>query len=135
MRGYWRSKSYQRGGQGAGFINALQGLLWPLGIFFLIYTGWWFPGIFVLIVLSAVLDTAAKNYAMPPNDNDFEWQPEAESAKSEQPPLQVMQPISKPVAVRLPSECPGCGAPVGAQTIKLGQPQRCTYCHRPFENT
>jgi DNA-directed RNA polymerase subunit RPC12/RpoP len=106
--------------------DALGGVFFLLGLAYIAYTGSWWPGILVLVALTALV----------------EWLIGAlfpASAAASTPPTPPAVGTPAPVATfpfeRLPSECAKCGAPVRPHDVRWqaapdGGPAAadCPYC-------
>jgi hypothetical protein len=51
----------QSGGSWEQRLGGIQGAIWTFGIAVLAVTGWWWPGIMVLIGLSVMLGAVSRN--------------------------------------------------------------------------
>ncbi|MCX8061504.1 MAG: zinc ribbon domain-containing protein [Anaerolineales bacterium] len=106
----------------------IHGAIWLIGIAILAWQNWWWPGILVLVALSSILE-AILMQKMPgafESEGDQEVGGEegtstvAESSSSTRPyPFHL-----------LPSDCPKCGAPLGANAVQWDHPNaaHCPYC-------
>jgi DNA-directed RNA polymerase subunit RPC12/RpoP len=133
MRGYHRYNN--RLGRRGGSFN---GLIWMIGLAVLFFTGHWWPGILVLIVLSMIFSSIWR--ASPPRNFD-DGRMDNQSVPPAAPIWTV--PTTQPVAPAppapvssaprldlLPSTCPRCGAPVRSNEIKWTgtHSANCSYC-------
>ncbi len=98
--------------------RTIHGAVWLIGLAILAWKGWWWPGILVLIAISSLVEVAIR-YLIPdatePDDKT------ATGAATSSP---------SDHAVRLPSECPKCGAPIRSAVVKWSGPTTadCPYC-------
>ena len=118
----------------------LQGLLWLVGMIYFIYTGRFWPGILILILLSLLLQGglwlfAARAEPEQPVQLEHTQSP-AQFTPQQSPPVQA-QPQAPPAASApqhrlelLPDACPKCGAPIRAGEVKWTgvQSADCPYC-------
>jgi hypothetical protein len=112
-------------GKLVGGWRSLHAIIWLAGLAVLGWTGWWWPGIFVLIVISIAYEAILRQFA-----------PRAfEAPEPEAPPFSG--PISPPPpfvrehqAELLPSTCPNCGGPIRGHEVIWTGPQSadCPYC-------
>ncbi len=115
--------------------RSIHGAVWLIGLAILFWKGWFWPGILVLIGISAIVEAVIR--IMVPSSTE----PAMEDRKSEvaQP---ATGPVAQPAAVStgtsesghradlLPSVCPKCNAPVRGDEVKWTGPQsaNCAYC-------
>ena len=113
--------------------------IWLVGLYILFSRNWFFPGILVLLAISAVYESLLAKYA--PHAFEDEVQEAADS-------LSVQTPASTPTiaaaasasippaAVKehrlelLPQVCPSCNGPIRGHEVKWTGPQsaNCPYC-------
>ncbi len=108
--------------------RSVHGAVWMIGLAILFWQGWFWPGILVLVGVSALLE-AVMQVAIP-------------GAAATGAPSLGRAPTSEPAVVAppeadlhqrmdlLPATCPGCGAPVRAQNVHWTGPRsaECVYC-------
>jgi hypothetical protein len=109
--------------------GSVQTAIWLIGLAILALNNWWWPGILVLVAISALSQAAIQ--ALVPGA--VEELPNDEPSGGVMPPpaplpvnpAQVDHPTG-----RLPSECPKCSAPVrGSEVHWTGaQSADCPYC-------
>jgi hypothetical protein len=119
--------------------RSIHVMIWMVGLFILISRDWIFPGIFVLIAISAIYEGLLARYA----PHAFEEViPDATASPVEEAPTTttpwVIDPSvsTPPAAMRehrlelLPQLCPNCNAPVRGYMVKWTGPQSadCPYC-------
>ena len=119
--------------------RSIHVMIWMVGLFILISRDWIFPGIFVLIAISAIYEGLLAKYA----PHAFEEViPEAAAspfaqAPSSTPPVVTEPSTSTPPNTTrehrlelLPQVCPNCNAPVRGHMVKWSGPQSadCPYC-------
>jgi len=107
----------------------LHGAVWLIGLAILFWRGWIWPGILVLLAISAVIEAVLLRYA----PAAFE---DAEPASSPSP-LAAAPATPSPTSPApehrfelLPSVCPKCGGPIRGAEVKWTGPQSadCPYC-------
>lgn len=88
--------------------RTIHGAIWLIGLAILFWQGWFWPGILVLMALSAILE-AVIQLAVPTAV--------APEYREHRPEL-------------LPSACPKCNAPISGDEVKWTGPQSasCPYC-------
>ena len=106
--------------------RSIHGAVWLIGLAILFWKGWWWPGILVLVAISAIVEAVIKLAV-----------PEA-VAPAEEPEISPPLPSVESVDVAelqhraelLPAECPKCGAPARGSEVKWTGPQSadCPYC-------
>lgn len=112
--------------------RSIHGVIWLAGLYILITNHWIWPGILVLIVISAVYEGLLQRLA--PEAYVEEIPPEASK------PLEKI-PTSSPAVMApvlvvehrlelLPPVCPNCNAPVHGHEVKWtgAQSASCAYC-------
>lgn len=106
--------------------RSIHGAVWLIGLAILFWKGWWWPGILVLVAISAIVEAVIK-LAVPDAVEPAEG--------TEPPPLSssaqsVDVGESQHRAELLPAECPKCSAPVRGNEVKWTGPQSadCPYC-------
>jgi hypothetical protein len=87
----------------------IQTAIWLLGIAILAWQDWWWPGILVLVALSALAQGIVQLYY---------------TRKKEE------QQLTQKRSVWLPSSCPNCGGPLSVSTVNWTGPDTadCPYC-------
>jgi hypothetical protein len=87
----------------------IQLAIWLLGIAFLAWFDWWWPGILVLAAISGLVQGGLRLYV---------------SRQTEARQLEERR------AEWLPSLCPGCGGPLSVATVNWTGPNTadCPYC-------
>lgn len=123
--------------------HELMGALWMIGMGVLFITGWWWPGILILMGVISVVSAVAGEWSW-----DGEPEPELEPEEKRSRPAEAAPPPSPfaPVetsiraepapkvespavpTVRLPEFCPHCGAPTRALRYLATQPDTCAFC-------
>jgi hypothetical protein len=95
----------------------VQSAIWLIGIGFLIWTGWWIPGIFILIAISGLTQAYFANLTRN--------QEEQAQAVVAQKTLETTR------AVALPPNCPSCGAGLTATSViwRSATTASCPYCN------
>jgi hypothetical protein len=116
--------------------------VWLIGLAILFWKGWWWPGILVLVAISAVLEAviprAVPEAVAPELESSVvpevvapELDPKEKAvAQAPSPPVTPTAPEPQHRADLLPSKCPGCGAPVRGHEVEWTGPQSadCPYC-------
>ena len=117
--------------------------IWMFGLAFLFFTGWWWPGIMILVGISMLAKGALSGggwhgFAPHTCDDDDNTPPRPTPTETFQPappapPPAPPQPIA-PNTDWLPAICPGCSAPISPRTaVWAGQTTaRCPYCDTRF---
>jgi hypothetical protein len=108
----------------------IHGAIWLIGLGILFWKDWFWPGIIILIGLSAILEALIMLYA----PQSYAEEGSAENPPSPAPPDQTAPiPTEPPVEHRLellPSICPKCGGPIRGHDVKWTGPQSadCPFC-------
>ena len=106
--------------------RSLHGAVWLIGLAVLIWQGWMWPGILVLMALSMLIEALLMRFA----PRAFE---QAQPTAFEPPTtssLPTSAAMSEHRADLLPSSCPKCGAPIRGDEVKWtgAQSADCSYC-------
>jgi hypothetical protein len=119
-------KRRERNKKLVGPWRSLHGAVWLIGLAILLWRGWMWPGILVLVAISMLIEALLMQFAP---QAFAEVEPEA-SEPSVPPPAPVTDATPEHPAELLPSACPKCGAPVRGSEVKWTGPQSadCPYC-------
>jgi hypothetical protein len=111
----------------------LHTAVWLIGLAILAWKNWWWPGILVLVAISALIEGVLMKYA--PDAFEIEEEP---AAGPDQPLPPSPEPPSPPPAAPsperhpelLPLTCPKCGAPIRGHEVKWTGTQSadCPFC-------
>jgi len=112
--------------------RSLHAVIWLVGLYILISRGWIFPGIFILLAISAIYEGFLQRYA----PHAFEEEPPTTSPQVTAPISAAPPPAISPAPVLehridlLPQVCPNCNAPIRGHEVKWTGPQsaNCPYC-------
>ena len=119
--------------------RSVHAAIWLVGLYLLISRGWIFPGIFVLIAVSAIYEALLAKYAPHAFEEELPEAvvpPPVEPANAT-PPVAEPATMSAPVTTvqehrleLLPHVCPSCNAPIRGHEVKWTGPQSadCPYC-------
>ncbi len=96
--------------------GAVQSAIWLIGLAILGFSGWWWPGILVLVAISGITQALLANMAASNEQKAAEQAAMASSARAS--------------AMAVPSNCPTCGAAISAATVTWSSPTtaQCPYC-------
>ncbi len=105
--------------------KSIHGGIWLLGLAFLFMTGFWWPGILILVALSMALEGLFTLLAGPTGQPT----PQPVSAAPDPPPPPPPPVPEHPVDL-LPSSCSRCGGPVRAREVVWTgrRTAECAYC-------
>ena len=94
----------------------VQGAIWMIGIAILAITGWWWPGIMLVVAASALAEAGIRFYLS--RQEEKVTSVAADEALAE-----------KRVAL-LPEQCPGCGSPATIENARWVGPlsAKCAFC-------
>ena len=119
----------QRDMELVGPWRRLHAAVWLIGLAILIWQGWVWPGILVLLAISGLIEVLLMQFA----PQAFA---EVDSTASAAIPPPAVPAAPEHRAELLPSACPRCGAPVRSAEVKWTGPQAadCPYCgaHLPM---
>jgi hypothetical protein len=95
-----------------GLYASVQSAIWLIGLAILFWTGWWFPGILILVAISGITQAALQARAR---------QDEEKGAVAQQ---------ARAAAMAVPATCPTCGAAISASSVNWTGPSTasCPYC-------
>jgi hypothetical protein len=123
--------------------HAVSGAIWMIGLGVLFLTGWWWPGIMILIGVTSVVSALAGdwNWSGEPEPEPKRARPEevspppspftpAEPAARVETAPPAVRPAPASASLRLPEFCPHCGAPTKALRHLAPQPDECAFCGR-----
>ena len=133
-----RYHRYRYGPRLAPRGRPLHGAIWMIGLGILFFTGHWWPGILILVGISAILGAVWRDSDEAPTLPQNDWErPAASPVAPASQPVVTAPPAPTPTPVNsaprvdlLPSTCPRCGAPVRSNEIKWTSTHSatCTYC-------
>ena len=112
--------------------RTVHALIWLVGLYILISRGWIFPGIFVLIAISAILEgifrqSSPRSFEV---GNPVSAPVETPLIPDRTPAAVYPAPVQEHRIDLLPQYCPACNAPVRGHEVKWTGPQsaNCPYC-------
>jgi hypothetical protein len=99
-----------------GLYGAVQSAIWLIGLAVLFWTGWWFPGILVLVAISGITQALLAKMAANADQKASEQEATAAAARR--------------AALAVPPNCPTCGAAISAGSVTWTGPStaQCPYC-------
>lgn len=103
----------------------IQGAIWLIGLAVLFWQSWFWPGILVVIAISAIFEAVVRLVIKPSQ------QLPATETGVPAAPAERSAPDREQAAVRLPSRCPNCGAPISEEVVNWSndhQHASCPYC-------
>ena len=116
--------------------HSLHVVIWLVGIYILASRGWWWPGILMLVAISALYEGLIQRFVP---EGTVEEKPTAPATSAQMPPASPV-PLA-PTALQesllqehrielLPQVCPSCNAPIRGHEVKWTGPQsaNCPYC-------
>lgn len=116
--------------------QTIHGVIWVIGIYLLWTRNWWWPGILVLVAISALYEAMLRQYvpeAYSEEKTDTAGATEPASTLPELRPLPVT-PAQAPMLEHrmelLPQVCPNCNAPIRGHEVRWtgAQSADCPYC-------
>ncbi|HEX9090114.1 MAG TPA: hypothetical protein VF831_01420 [Anaerolineales bacterium] len=112
--------------------RSLHAVIWLVGLYILISRGWIFPGIFVLLAISAIYEGILQQFAPHAFEEEVRTpsQPNAPLTPSTAPVATVQAGVQEHRIDLLPQVCPSCSAPIRGHEVKWTGPQsaNCPYC-------
>jgi hypothetical protein len=111
--------------------RTIHGAIWIIGLGILFWKGWFWPGILILVGISAILEVVFARLAPPQATAPLS--PQTAAPQAGLPP--AAHPLAPaPAAVHradlLPATCPKCGAPARPNEVRWTGEQSadCSYC-------
>lgn len=104
-------------------FGAFQAAVWTLGLAVLAWQGWWWPGIMVLVAISAISGPLFAVYL--------------ERRKESEKSTQTRVRVEAERAEALPHQCNACGAPLSATSViwRSQTTASCPYCNSSIKAT
>lgn len=111
--------------------RSLHGVIWLLGLYILFTRGPFFPGILVLVAISAIYEGILQRFLPNAYEEQEPAGPQNTASMPPRPGLE-MAPVA-PAEHRidlLPQVCPSCNGPIRSHEVKWTGPQsaNCPYC-------
>lgn len=116
--------------------HSLHIAIWLIGIYILWTRSWWWPGILILVAISALYEGFLQRYVPGAYSEEKESKP-AEPEQLSPSQAAAPTPIMAPAAIiqehrldLLPQICPSCGGPIRGHEVRWTGPQsaNCPYC-------
>jgi hypothetical protein len=117
--------------------RSIHGVIWLVGLYILFSRNLLFPGIFVLIAISAIYEGLLRRYAPHAFVDEGTDQPAVQSQNTDPTyvPAASVAAASAPSMPEhrfelLPQACPNCNGPIRSHEVKWTGPQsaNCSYC-------
>lgn len=114
----------------------LHVVIWLIGIYILVVRNWWWPGILVLVDISALYEGFLQRFVPQAyvEENPIQAVPMEPTVNA---PISSPGPITAATAIMprhrielLPQVCPACNRPIRGHEVKWTGPQsaNCPYC-------
>lgn len=111
--------------------RSLHAVIWLVGLYILFTRGPFFPGILVLVAISAIYEGILQRFL----PDAFEEQAPVETENTASMPLGPAPDMAPPTPPEhridlLPQACPSCNGPIRGHEVKWTGPQsaNCPYC-------
>jgi hypothetical protein len=111
--------------------QTVHAVIWLVGIYILASRGWWWPGILVLVAISAIYEGLLQRLAPDAFEGEQREGPMPTGMTREVPaPMVTPSPIQEHRLELLPQVCPNCNAPIRGHEVKWTSVQSadCPYC-------
>jgi hypothetical protein len=117
---------HERNDKLVGPWRSLHAAIWLVGFIILGWTGWWWPGILVVALISLAYEALLRQFA-PHAFEEVEPDAPLSSATAPVAPAPV---VPEHRAELLPSTCPNCGGPIRGHEVHWtgSQSADCPYC-------
>jgi hypothetical protein len=113
-------------------------VIWLIGLFILAVKDWWWPGILILVAISALYEGLLARYAPHAFEEEAPSAADLAAAAAKIP----VAPVATPTAIStspvvqehrlelLPQVCPSCNGPIRGHEVKWtgSQSANCPYC-------
>jgi hypothetical protein len=114
-----------------GLWRSLHGVIWLVGLYILFTRGSFFPGILVLLAISAIYEGVLQRFVPDAYEEQSPVENGIATSVPTGPDLKMAQPA--PLEHRidlLPQVCPNCNGPIRGSEVKWTGPQTadCPYC-------
>ncbi|MFZ0533112.1 MAG: hypothetical protein WAM09_08015 [Anaerolineales bacterium] len=112
--------------------RSLHAVIWLVGLYILFSRNWIFPGILVLLAISALYEGFLQRFAphafVDETPFDVPTQPAAVTSMPAQ--SSYTNPVQEHRLELLPQACPSCNGPIRSHEVKWTGPQsaNCPYC-------
>lgn len=118
--------------------RSVHAVIWLVGLYLLFSRNWFFPGIFVLLAISAIYEGLLARYAPHAFEEEAPSAADLTAAAAKIP----VAPVATPTAIStspvvqehrlelLPQVCPSCNGPIRGHEVKWtgSQSANCPYC-------
>jgi hypothetical protein len=118
--------------------RSIHAVIWLVGLYLLFSRNWFFPGILVLLAISAIYEGLLAKYAPHAFEEEAPSAPDSpiEATSAPSPSVATASSSTPRVEVQehrlelLPQVCPNCSGPIRGHEVKWTGPQsaNCPYC-------
>ena len=114
--------------------RSIHGAVWLIGLAILFWKGWFWPGVLVLIGISAIVEAVIRLAVPSATEPAAESKEGTEPAATPQAPSPTAPEATTPEpehrADLLPPVCPKCNAPIRGNEVKWTGPRsaNCAFC-------
>jgi hypothetical protein len=112
--------------------RSLHAVIWLAGIYILASHDWWWPGILVLVAISAVYEGFLQRLTPGAfvEETPVEAPKPTEAIRTSPPTVMAPEPTQEHRLELLPQVCPNCNAPIRGHEVKWtgAQSANCPYC-------
>ena len=111
--------------------RTVHAVIWMVGIYILASRGWWWPGILILVAISAIYEAVLQQLAPDAFEEEQKEGPMPTGTTREEPaPIMAPALIVEHRLELLPQVCPNCKAPIRGHEVKWTGTQSadCPYC-------
>ena len=111
--------------------RTVHAVIWLVGIFILASRGWWWPGILILVAISAIYEGLLQQLAPDAYEVAQKEGPLPTGITREEPaPMMTPNPKLEHRLELLPQVCPNCNAPIRGHEVRWTGTQSadCPYC-------
>jgi hypothetical protein len=112
--------------------RSLHAVIWLVGLYILFSRNWIFPGILVLLAISALYEGFLQRFAPHAFEDEMPINVPTPPAAVTSMPTQSLysNPVQEHRLELLPQACPSCNGPIRSHEVKWTGPQsvNCPYC-------
>jgi hypothetical protein len=108
----------------------IHGAVWLIGLAFIAWKGWWWPGILVLVAISMILEAVIMKIAPDAVETEIKGDEPSNANLAAQTPSSQIPPAQVHRSDLLPTNCQKCGGPTRGHEVHWTGEQSadCPFC-------